>query len=172
MKIAIMGYPGGGKTFLSKILSAKYEIPIMHLDEVKFDKQWSAIDDSVVLPQVTSFMEKQDWIIEGNYASLLQEQRLDQADQIVLILLPRIACLFRALKRTKLRRREGYKNDINPWFLYFVLIESRNREQRKRFSEIIETYGRKVVILKTQKQIDQYVQSLRIAGLTDKDGQC
>ena len=38
MRIAIMGYVGSGKTYLSQYLSKKYDIPVLHLDEIYFDK--------------------------------------------------------------------------------------------------------------------------------------
>ena len=88
MKIAIMGYAGSGKTCLAKYLSEKFHIPVMHLDEVKYTREWKPIDDSRVLPKVARFLENEHWIIDGNYTYLFQKERLDAADHILLMLLP------------------------------------------------------------------------------------
>jgi len=49
MKIAVIGYSGSGKSFLSDRLAHLLKTPIMHLDTVKYDKKWNARDKSLVL---------------------------------------------------------------------------------------------------------------------------
>lgn len=168
MKIAIMGYSGSGKTYLSKYLSNQYQIPALHLDSIKYDKAWNPIDDSIVLPEVTAFMKQDDWIIDGNYSNLLQEERLKAADLIIFVMLPRINCLLRVLKRTKSRRLDGYENDINPWFIHFVLLGCRSKARRSSYSEIISKYKHKTVVLKSQRQINCFInisnQSISTSG--------
>ena len=83
MKIAVSGYAGSGKTYLSDYLSNKMNIPVLHLESIKWDKEWKPIDDTVVLPQVSKFMENEDWIIDGYYKYLLYDERLEQADSII-----------------------------------------------------------------------------------------
>ena len=82
MKIAILGYVGSGKTYISNYISDKEKIPVLHLDAVKFDKEWKPIDDSLVLPIVAEFMAKDDWIIDGYYKTLLLEERLEKTDSV------------------------------------------------------------------------------------------
>ena len=140
MKIAVLGYAGSGKTYLSDYISEKKNIPILNLDEIKWDKEWKPVDDSLVLPRVSDFMAKKDWVIDGYFKYLLYDERLEQADLIILLLLPRLTCFYRALKRTKARRLEGYKNDLNWWFVKFTLFGCRNRERRQTYAEIIKKY--------------------------------
>ena len=85
MKIAVLGYVGSGKTYISNYISKKKSVPVLHLDTIKFDKEWKAIDDSLVLPIVSEFMSKDDWIIDGYYESLLMAERLEKADMIILM---------------------------------------------------------------------------------------
>ena len=59
MRIAIMGYAGSGKTFLAKYLSEKVNIPVLHLDEVKYTKEWKPIEDERVLPVLADFLQKE-----------------------------------------------------------------------------------------------------------------
>ena len=82
MKIAVLGYAGSGKTYLSDYIAEKKNIPVLHLDDIKWDKEWKPIDDSVVLPQVAEFMAQNDWIIDGYYTYLMIDERLQNADKI------------------------------------------------------------------------------------------
>lgn len=157
MKIAVLGYAGSGKTYLSDYLAKKKNIPVLHLDDIKWDKEWQPVDDAVVLPKVKEFMDNSDWIIDGYYTYLMIDERLRSADKIILLLLPRTTCFFRALKRTKSRRRDGYKNDMNWWFVNFVLWGCRNKERRTFYKEITEKYKNKTIVLKTKRQVDNFV---------------
>lgn len=160
MKIAVLGYAGSGKTYLSDYIGENKNIPVLHLDNIKWDKEWKPVDDSLVLPKVADFMAKEDWIIDGYYTYLLIDERLQKADKIILLLLPRTTCFFRTLKRTKVRRQDGYKNDMNWWFVKFILFGCRNKERRKFYAEIAEKYKDKTVILKTRKQVKEFMRSM------------
>lgn len=160
MKIAVLGYVGSGKTYLSDYIAKKKEIPVLHLDSIKWDKEWKPIDDSVVLPQVAEFMAQNDWIIDGYYKYLMIDERFEKADKIIFLLLPRFTCFFRALKRTKSRRQEGYKNDFNWWFFKFTLYGCRNKERRKYYAEIAKKYKDKIVVLKTKQQVEEFMRSI------------
>lgn len=160
MKTAILGYAGSGKTYLSDYISEKKKIPVLHLDDVKWDKEWKPIDDLVVLPQVAEFMAKDNWIIDGYYKYLLYDERLESADLIVLLLLPRLTCFYRAVKRTKSRRKDGYKNDLNWWFVKFTLFGCRNKERRRTYAEIAGKYKDKTVVLRTQQQVDEFMKNV------------
>ncbi len=157
MKIAVLGYAGSGKTYLSDYLSEKNNIPVLHLDELKWDKEWKPVDDSVVLPKVSEFMQKENWIIDGYYTYLMIDKRLEDADIIILLQLPRLTCFARALKRTSSRRKDGYKNDMNWWFVKFTLFGCRNKERRQYYDEIAEKYKNKTVVLKTIQQVEKFM---------------
>lgn len=160
MRIAVLGYAGSGKTYLSDYIAEKKNIPVLHLDDVKWDKEWKPIDDSLVLPNVTEFMSKEDWIIDGYYKYLLMDERLDDADLIILLQLPRLTCFSRAIKRTKSRRKDGYKNDMNWWFVKFTLFGCRNKERRNYYAEIADKYNNKTIILKTKRQVDKFMKNV------------
>lgn len=160
MKIAVLGYAGSGKTYLSDYISEKKKIPVLHLDEIKWDKEWKPIDNSIVLPHISEFMMNNDWIIDGYYDYLFYNKRLKEADTIVLLLLPRLTCFCRTVKRTKSRRKDGYINDLNWWFVKFTLFGCRNKERRQTYAEIVKKYENKTVVLKTQRQVDNFIKSI------------
>ena len=161
MRIAVMGYVGSGKTYLSKSISHIRDIPVMHLDEIYFDKNWRPIEKSVVLSQVSDFMINDHWLIDGFYSDLLMDERLEKADMIILMLLPRATCFFRAIKRSKSRAQEGYKNDLNPWFLRFTLFGCRNRKRRRAYAQIAQRYKDKTVILRSSRQAKKFIDSFQ-----------
>jgi adenylate kinase family enzyme len=106
-------------------------------------------------------MEKDSWIIDGYYKYLLYDERLEQADMIILLLLPRLTCFYRAVKRTKSRRADGYKNDLNGWFIKFTLFGCRNKERRQTYAEIADKYKSKTVVVKTRHQADKLIKSFQ-----------
>ena len=160
MRIAVLGYAGSGKTYISNYISEKKSIPVLHLDSIKYDKEWKPIDNSFVFPQVLEFMSKDDWIIDGFYTYLLMEERLKKADMIILMLLPRFICFFQTIKRKKSRNQEGYKNDLNWWFVKFTLFGCRNKVRQKTYAEIAEKYKAKTVVLKTKQQVTSFMKSI------------
>ena len=129
------------------------------MDDIAFDLNWKPVDRARILPDIQAFMEQDSWIIDGNYEDLLQEQRLEMADHIIFVMLPRFQCLLRALRRTKERKAIGYQNDINPWFIRFLLFDCRNRERRKSYNAILNRYRNKCFILKSQRDINSFMYS-------------
>ena len=161
MRIAVLGYAGSGKTYISDYISKRKAIPCLHLDSIKYDNEWKPIDNSIVLPMVEEFMSKDEWVIDGLYIYLELDERLELADKIVILCLPRLTCLFRAIKRKKQRVQAGYKNDLNWWFVKFVLFGCRNKERRQTYSEIAEKYKDKTVVLKTRQQVEKFIKTFR-----------
>ena len=162
MKIAIMGYVGSGKSVLARNLEKKLEIPKLELDDIAFDLNWKAVDREEILPHIKELMEQDSWIIDGNYDNLLQMQRLEMADRIVFVMLPRVQCLFRALRRTKERKAAGYHNDINLWFIRYLLFGCRNKERRCHYKQIMSKYCDKIIILRSQTEIDNFLNSFPV----------
>lgn len=161
MRIAVLGYAGSGKTYISNYISKKKSVPVLNLDSIKYDKEWKPIDNSFVLPQVVEFMSKDDWIIDGFGTHLLMDERLEKADMIILMLLPRFTCLIQTVKRKKLRNREGYKKDLNWWFVNFTLFGCRSKERQRIYTEIEEKYKDKTVVLKTKQQVNSFIESIK-----------
>lgn len=153
MRIAVLGYAGSGKTYLSDYIAQKRKMPVLHLDSIKWDKEWKPVENSVVLPQVSEFMKKEDWIIDGYYDYLFFDERLEQADKIILLLLPRRTCFYQALKRTASRRKEGYKNDFNLWFIKFTLFGCRNKERQQVYADITKKYRSKTYVVRSRQQM-------------------
>lgn len=157
MKVVVMGYPGSGKSWLTAYLSEQYALPALQLDEVAFDRDWKPLDRAGVLPQIAAFLEQEHWVIDGNYDGYLLEERLAAADHIVLLLFPRHICLWRAVKRSSVRRAAGYTNDLNLRFLRFVLFGSRTRTHRAWYARILRQYPERVTVLRNRRQLTRFL---------------
>ena len=57
--------------------------------------------------EAAAFLERESWVIDGNYAGLLQERRMEEADRIVFLDVCRGRCLLQALGRYWRHRGAG-----------------------------------------------------------------
>lgn len=97
-KILIIGSPGSGKSKFSFRLSKKLNIPIIHLDKLFWKEGWVSRSKETFDKLLIEEMEKESWIIDGNYSRTLP-MRLEKADTVILFDYSRFVCLWRVLKR-------------------------------------------------------------------------
>ena len=90
MKIAVLGYCGAGKSTLARTLGARYGIPVLHFDTIQFTPGWQERDRDEAHRMVHDFMENPEWVIEGNYTKFEFERRLEEADKVIMVDLPRL----------------------------------------------------------------------------------
>lgn len=165
MKIAVLGFSGGGKSTLARQLGEKLRLPVLHLDTVYWLPGWQQRRTSEGAAIVAEFMEQPDWIIEGTYSKYHLDCRMEEADQIVLLLLPRLTCFVRALRRNYAYRgrsrpdmAEGCPEKMDAEFIFWLLWKGRLPRRRKIFDDIAGRYPCKTVILRSQKEIDRYLE--------------
>ncbi|MEN3089914.1 MAG: DNA topology modulation protein [Staphylococcus pseudoxylosus] len=97
-KIIVIGSSGSGKSTLSRQLSNILNIPVYHLDVLFWKPNWVMTTKDEQIDIQNSLLEKSYWIIDGNYTGIM-EDRLQLADTIVFLNLPRRICYFRVFKR-------------------------------------------------------------------------
>ena len=100
MKIAIIGYSGSGKSTLARCLAEMYGVDVLHFDAVQFLPGWVIRDETEKKHLTQMFLDTHNaWVIDGTYSKLFFDRRMEEADEIVLLLFNRIACLYRAYRR-------------------------------------------------------------------------
>lgn len=163
MKIAILGYSGCGKSTLAGYLGKRFGIPVLHLDRVHFQADWAERNREEALGIVQAFMRQDNWVIDGNYTQLMQNERLEQADAIVYFCFPRHVCLYRVLKRYRTFRHQsrdsmadGCIEKLDWDFIWWILVKGRNRRKRAFYGQMLKTYERKAVVFKNQKDLDAF----------------
>ncbi len=159
-RISVMGYSGSGKTYLSNRISEKYKIPVLHIEDIKYTKDWKRIEDSKIMPQIKSFMNKDLWVIDGNYGSLLINERLENSDLIILLLLPHLRCLLTERKKNKDMQALGYRSYWCRTFVRYVMRGCRGNVQKQFYMSIAGKYSSKTVILKSRRQIRRFLRQL------------
>lgn len=170
MKIAILGYSGSGKSTLAQALGAHFDLPVLHLDRVHWAANWTERDDAEKQRLALDFMDKNSdggWVIDGNYSDLLRARRLEEADQIILLLFNRFSSLCRVTKRyfryrglSRPDMGEGCTEKLDAEFVRWVLWRGRSRKKRQSYVTILAQYPGKTLVLRNQRQLDRYLQSL------------
>ena len=165
MKIAVVSYSGSGKSTLARRLGEKYGAPVLHLDSVHWLPGWRERPDAEERAMAEAFLESHtDWVIDGNYSALFYDRRMAEADQIVQMLFPRLVSLYRVVKRYRRfagRTRPDLPGDcpekLDGEFIRWVLWDGRRKKARDRYRRIREQYPEKTVVLRSQRQIDDFL---------------
>ena len=167
MKIAVIGYSGAGKSTLARALGERYGIPVLHFDCVQFTPNWQERDRGEAHRIVHEFMEQPQWVMDGTYSKFEYERRLEEADAIIFLDFPRLACFFRAWKRyfqfrggTRSDMADGCIEKMDMEFVRWLLWKGRTRKRKEKFQKVIEQYPDKTVVLKSQKEINEYLEGL------------
>ena len=102
-------------------------------------------------------------MIDGNYAALLQERRLEESDRIVILAFGRWTCLRRVLARylryhgrARESMAEGCDEKIDLEFIWWVLHEGRSRSHREALRAIRDRWPARTVIIRNQRQLDAF----------------
>lgn len=167
MKIAILGYSGSGKSTLAKYLADHYKIPLLYLDTVQFEANWKERNREEALSIVTEFMKHEEWVIDGNYKSFLQDRRLSEADHIIYMAFSRWNCLIRACRRNYRYRNKSRESIANGCiekmdlpFIWWILHKGRTAEKKRYYDTILRKYHAKTTRLKNQKELDAFMANL------------
>ena len=165
MKIAIVGYSGSGKSTMAQKLGAYYQVEVLHLDSVHFLPNWIERPRADMQKMVRDFLNTHpDWVIDGNYTDCDYERRMESADQIIMMLFPPLSSLWRVVRRYLHYRNTsrpdlGCTERLNWEFVKWVLWQGRSKRAQQRYRDLAVKYPEKVVILKTQRQIDIFLQN-------------
>ncbi|MCF0111061.1 MAG: DNA topology modulation protein [Erysipelotrichaceae bacterium] len=167
MKIAIVGYSGSGKSTLAGKLGKLYMYDVLHLDSIHFSSGWKERSDEDMITDVKAFLDKENWIIEGNYSRILYQRRMEEADRIVVMNFNRFSCLVRAYKRYRMYKGKtrpdmapGCSEKFDREFVLWILRDGRNKTMKKRYRDVMQRYPDKTVVLKNQRQMDDFVSTL------------
>lgn len=169
MKIAIIGYSGSGKSTLASKLGDVYNCTVLYLDKIQFEANWKERDEETAQTMVKRFLDNNDnWVIDGNYTNFYRERRLEESDIIIFMRFSRLTCLRQAYNRYKKykgKTREsmaaGCNEKLDYEFIKWILLDGRSKEKKKQYSETIQKYNDKIVILKNKKEVALFLEELK-----------
>lgn len=97
-KIIIIGSGGAGKSTFARRLGELTGIEVFHLDKLYWKPNWQEPPKEEWKKLLETKLEKDEWIMDGNFGGTL-EMRLKYCDTVIFLDLPRTVCIYRTLKR-------------------------------------------------------------------------
>lgn len=165
-KVAVIGSPGSGKSVFSRKLGESLELPVIHLDSHYWQAGWTPTASEEWDEFLKEQVGKEQWIIDGNYTRTL-DIRLEAADTIVFLDLPRPLCIYRIIKRRFMYRAES-RPDLNAdceekldaGFVKWVW--NYRKKVRPKVLEAIELHGegKKILILSSRKEVEAFLKGM------------
>ena len=163
-RILVLGCAGSGKSTLSKKLSQKLDIEVIHLD-AHYWKNWQEANSEEFAAFVGEIVTRESWIIDGNYRKTLPV-RLAVADSVIFLDFPTSTCIMSVIKRT-LRNYgkerddmgEGCRERFNLSFLKWVLTF--RRKNRRFITDNLDAFPEvNKIILKSRKEANEFLENL------------
>lgn len=166
-KIAIIGSAGSGKSTLARQIGGILGVEVIHLDNLFWTTGWVQIDRETFCQLQQQLVLKPEWIIDGNYSGTL-DIRLQTADTVIFLDLPRALCLWRAIKRrfayhnrTRPDMASGCPEKMDLGFALWIW----NYPERSRPSVLKKLEqprpGQQVVVLRSSAEVRRFLQRLR-----------
>lgn len=167
MKIQIIGFSGSGKSTLAKILGKHYQIPCLHLDNVKFYGDWQERSRDEQNTIVRQFMKDHEgWIIDGTYNKVAPE-RFTQTDLTIYLKYSRLYC-YRMCKRRYLENKNNRRDSFPciekfDWeFKRWLLFTGRTKKRQKMMKKLLSQTQGQQLIFKNRKELHQWLHSLGV----------
>ena len=156
-KVIVIGCPGSGKSTVSRMLHNKTGIPLYHLDMMYWNADKTTVEKSVFLERLSNVLEKDEWIIDGNYGSTM-ELRMAACDTVIFLDYPLDVCL------DGIKERRGKPRSDMPWIEteedaeFIEFVKSFNEQQKPKVLELLEKYSDKnIIILGSREQADAFL---------------
>lgn len=171
-KIAIIGNCGSGKSTLAPRLHTIFNLPVYHLDHYYWKPGWIEREPTEYEVIHKGLCDKDEWIIDGMNMRVL-EYRIQKADTIIVLDIPRFICVYRIIKRTL--KYYGTVRPLGPhgcperfdWefikFLKWVVINFKKKNYPAKINEFLVKHGagKQIYILKSQQEIDSFLKEIK-----------
>ena len=160
-KVIVIGCPGGGKSTFSRALQKITELPLFHLDMLYWNSDKTTVDKAVFLAKLSEILGRDEWIIDGNYASTLN-LRIEASDTVFFLDYPTEVCL------SGVRERRGKPRSDMPWTEegddaeFIAFINSYNEKQRPEVLDLLSKYSdKKIHVFKTREEANAFLNSIQ-----------
>ena len=156
-KVLVIGCPGSGKSTFSRTLHQATALPLYHLDLLYWNADKTTIEREEFLNRIHGVLQKEEWIIDGNYASSL-EMRLNLCDTVFFLDYPVEVCL------EGVRLRKGKPRSDMPWIEmeddeeFIEFIKRFNEQIRPEILKLLQKYSDKeIYIFKSRDDADRFL---------------
>ncbi len=159
-KVIIIGCPGSGKSTFGKKLNKVTGLPLYHLDMMYWNGDKTTVKKDVFLDRLQKVLSSPEWIIDGNYKSIM-DMRLKKCDTVFFLDYPTDICL------EGVRARRGEPRSDMPWFEtdtldeeFISYIENFNSETRPQIMDLLNKYSNKnITVFRTREESQEYLNS-------------
>lgn len=159
-KVIVIGCPGGGKSTFARMLHEKTGLPLYYLDLMYWNADRTTVDRAVFHERLHATMEKESWIIDGNYTSTM-EMRLAACDTVFFLDYSLEVCL------AGIDARRGKSRPDMPWVEdevdeeFIAFIKNYSTDSRPKVMELLGRYSDKnIVIFKTRAEADAFLKTM------------
>ena len=156
-KVIVIGCPGSGKSTISRALHNKTGILLYHLDMMYWNADKTTVEKSVFLERLFAVLERDEWIIDGNYGSTM-ELRMAACDTVIFLDYPLDVCL------DGIKERRGKPRSDMPWIEteedaeFIEFIKNYNEQQKPKVLELLKKYSDKnIIVLESREQADAFL---------------
>ncbi|MBU8598164.1 DNA topology modulation protein [Shouchella clausii] len=169
-RIVVIGSAGSGKSTLSRKLSERLSLPVIHLDRFYWKPNWTPTPNEEWDAFLKDAVSQNKWIIDGNYSRTL-DMRLNEGDAVIFLDMPRLLCIYRIIKR-RLIYHGKTRPDLNEdcpekldW-AFFVWVWNYKKRSRPKVIQALEQVKerKRVVILKTRKEVQRFLDQVNENG--------
>lgn len=162
-RILVIGSGGSGKSTFAMKLGQILNLEVIHLDKFYWRAGWVEPSKEEWSQTVMELINRESWIIDGNYGGTL-ELRMQRCDTIIFLDLSRLLCVWRIFKRN-LRYRRGGRPDmaegcIEKLDLEFVSwVWNYSRRSRPKVLELIRAHApdKRVIWLRSKAEVQQFL---------------
>ena len=156
-KVIVIGCPGSGKSTVSRALHNKTGIPLYHLDMMYWNADKTTVEKRVFLECLSTVLEKEAWIIDGNYGSTM-ELRMAACDTVIFLDYPLDVCL------EGIKARAGKQRSDMPWIEteedseFVEFIKNYNTQNRPQVIELLDRYNDKnIFVFKNRDEAEEFL---------------
>lgn len=156
-KVIVIGSPGAGKSTFSRKLRDKTGLPLFYLDMIWHKPDKTNITREEFHEKLEEIMEKDAWIIDGNYQRTL-EIRLQTCDTVFFLDYPVEVCLEGASSRIGTEREDlpWVETEFDEEFRQFIVDFP--KEQLQQMYELLEKYKQEKewIIFRNREEADRF----------------
>lgn len=163
-RVLIIGPCGSGKSTLARILGARLNLPVFHMDQINWRPGWVESSKDEIREKLATIVAADRWLIDGNYGGTLTE-RLERADTVLYLDYQISLCLRRVFRRiwtyrgrTRPDMTEGCPERFDLPFTFYLMRW--NSGPRIRTEQKLQGHESKVIRLRNPDELQRWMDSL------------
>jgi hypothetical protein len=150
-RVVILGPGGAGKSALATRLGSLVGLPVVELDKQFWSPDLEPMQKDDWRSLTAELAEEPVWILDGDLGPYdVLEPRLQRADMVIVLDLPRWRCLWRSLKRSRQRL------DFWRWLLTW------RRRSRPQLVAAVATHAdhARIEVLRSPAAVERWLQQI------------